>query len=240
VKLRTTSKRNSAAILALVAGTIIAVLVSSAVPTYSVDTRRTGPRDDRGFPSYYTDNRGLALRLCEDGTARCLNTDRGDLVAPEGEAFYWMAVGHIRSKRGPIDVEFALEAAFNDAGNPMVFDRIRIRGHLNRRGHYILQHPYGTRRFRAIRPREQRNVDVTTDLTCSLVRRPGHCRGNIDNFLRARKPPKGYVGWGGRLSHVKGGTVRNSLILRTHKGRIIGRAGRFEILGKRAGGLVNR
>ena len=68
----------------------------------------------------------------------------------------------------------------------------------------------------------------------------GRCRGNIANFLRARKPPKGYVGFGGRRTLVKGGTVRNALILQTHKGKFIGRTSKFAIVGKRAGGLRPR
>jgi hypothetical protein len=239
VHLRSTSPRNRTALLALVAGTVIAVLVAAAVPTYSLNTRQTGPRDNRGFPLYYTDNRGLSLRLCEDGTARCLQAVRGDLIPPEGEALYWAASATVHSRRGPIDVEFALEAAFGDAGRPIVFDRIRIRGHLNRRGGYVLLHPYGRNRFRAITPREQRNVNVTQDRKCARVRN-GRCRENIDNFLRAKNPPAGYVGFGERRTRVKGGTVRNTLVLKTRKGKVIGRAHRFEIVGKRAGGLRNR
>jgi hypothetical protein len=240
VNLRPTSKRSRTALLALVAGTVIAVLVAAAVPTYSLNTRKTGPRDNRGFPLYYTDDRGLSLRLCEDQTARCLGAARRDLRPPEGEALYWAASATIRSRRGPIDVEFALEAAFGDAGRPIVFDRIRIRGHLRRAGGYVLLHPYGRNRFRAITPREQRNVNVTQDRKCARVRNAPCRRGNIDNFLRARKPPVGYVGWGDRLSRVKGGTVRNNLVLRTRSGKVIGQAQRFEIVGKRAGGLRNR
>ena len=169
------------------------------MPTYSLNTRKTGPRDDRGFPLYYTDDRGRSLRLCEDGTARCLGAVRGDLIAPEGEGFYWMATSTVRSRRGPLEIEFALEAAF--AGTrPIVFDRIRIRGHLRRAGVYILDHPYGRTRFRAITPTEQRNVDLTIDRNCSLVRN-GRCRGRIDNFLRSRTPPRGTsASAGGRLA----------------------------------------
>lgn len=240
MNLRPTTTRSRTALLALVAGTVIAVLVAAAVPTYSLNTRKTGPRDNRGFPLYYTDDRGLSLRLCEDGTARCLGAARRDLRPPEGEALYWAASATVRSTRGPIDVEFALEAAFGDAGRPIVFDRIRIRGHLNHKGRYVLLHPYGRNPFRAIRPRFQRNVDVTQDRKCGRVRNAPCRRGNIDNFLRARTPPDGYVGFGERRTRVKGGTVRNSLILRTRSGKVIGRAHRFEIVGKRAGGLRDR
>ena len=148
-----------------------------------------------------------------------------------------MAAATIHSRRGPLDVEFALEAAFSDAGRPIVFDRIRIRGHLGRHGAYILGHPYGANRFRAIDIREQRNVNVTQDRMCHL-RRQSRCGGLIDKFLRARFHPKGYIGPGEQLRRVKGGTVRNSLVLRTGNGKVIGRTSKFEILGKRAGRLA--
>jgi hypothetical protein len=177
----------------------------------------------------------MQLQLCEDGTARCLGASPGDLVAPDGEAFYWMATAHIRTKRGPIDVEFALEAAF--AGQrPIVFDRLRIRGHLKQRGRYILQHPYGTTRFRAITPAEQRNVDFTVDRHCSLER-GGPCNERITNFLRARRHPAGYAGFGGRRTLVKGGTVRNSLVLKARKGKVIGRTNRCAIVGDKIGNV---
>jgi hypothetical protein len=231
----TKQRGKRSALLLLVSGIVIAAIVAAALPSQGLG--RAGARDDRGFPTYYKDNRGLALRLCEDGTGRCLGASRGDLVPPEGEAFYWMATATIHSKRGPLDVEFALEAAF--AGTrPIVFDRIRIRGHLNKKGAYILGHPYGANRFRAITPREQRNVDMTQDRSCHL-RRQARCGGLIDNFLRARVAPKGYIGPGAaRLTRVKGGTVRNSLILRTGNGKVIGRTSKFEIVGKRAGKLA--
>jgi hypothetical protein len=233
VHLKSTSKRSRRALLLLVVGTVLAAVVTAAVPSYSINTRQTGRKDSRGFPLFYTDNRGLHLRLCESGTPRCQGATRGDLVAPEGEAFYWMATATIRTKRGPIDVEMALEAAFGGARGqkPIVFDRLRIRGHLRQKGRYVLDHPYGSTRFRAISPREQRNVDFTVDRVCSLERR-GNCRGRIDNFLRSTNPPKGFVGWGGRRTQVKGGTVRNSLVLRDgHK--VIGRTSRIAVLGKR-------
>ena len=236
---RHSTPRRRVALLLLVAGTALAALVAAAVPTYSIDTRHTGKRDDRGFPLFYTDNRNLSLRMCEDGTPKCLRADRGDLIAPDGENFYWMATAHVPSRlgTGSIDVEFALEAAF--AGQrPIVFQRLRIRGHIHK-GRYVLFHPYGKARFHAIRGSEQRNVDTTRDRGCSLVKR-GRCPGNITNFLRAKNPPKGYVGFGGRRTLVKGGTVRNALILQTRRGKFVGRTSKFAIVGKRAGGLRPR
>jgi hypothetical protein len=211
----------------------MAALVAAAVPTYSINTHRTGGLDNRGFPRHYTADRGLKLQLCEDGTVRCQGADPGDLVPPEGEGFYWAATSTLHSKRGPIDVEFALEAAF--AGQrPIVFQRIRIRGHLRHRGLYVLEHPYGRTVFRAFAPREDRNVDLTIDRVCSIERN-GRCRGRIDNFLRAKNPPKGYVGFGGRRTRVQGGTFRNSLVLMSRKGKFFGRTNKFAIIGQRAG-----
>jgi hypothetical protein len=233
----TSKPRRRTVFLLLVVGTVVATVMAAAVPTYSLNTRRTGPRDDRGFPLYYTDNRGQALRLCEDGSAHCLRADPGDLVAPNGEALYWSASTTLHSKRGPIDVEFALEAAFGDSGRPIVFDRIRVRGHLNKKGKYVLLHPYGRIRFRAISIREQRNVDVTHDRNCSVVRK-GRCRGDIDKWLRGTRHPKGYIGFGQRKTRVKGGTVRNFLVLKTTKGKFLGKQAKFRVIGKKAGRLA--
>ena len=224
--------------MTLVAATVIAAVAAAAVPTYSLDTSHTGAVDSRGFPRHYTDDTGLKLKLCVDGTGRCLNAVRGDLVAPEGEALYWAATAPLRSRRGTVDVEFALEAAFNDRGRPIVFDRIRIRGHLSRAGRYVLQHPYGRTRFRAITPREQRNVDHTIDSSCSIERN-GRCRGRITNFLRSRNHPAGYAGFGERRTRVKGGTVRNHLVLRTRQGKVIARTSKLAVVGK-IGGRVGQ
>jgi hypothetical protein len=228
-----TPKTRRTAVRLLVLGTILAALVAAAAPTYSINTRQTGRQDSRGFPVFYTDNSGLRLRLCETGTAQCLRAGRRALTPPGGENFYWMATAHIRTSRGPIDVELALEAAFGGARGrrPIVFERLRIRGHLNQAGGYVLDHPYGTTPFRAIAPTEQRNVDFTRDRACSTKRR-GACGGMIDNFLRSTNPPKGYVGFGGRRTLVRGGTVRNDLVLRDG-GTVLGQTDRIAVLGKR-------
>ncbi|MFL6003893.1 MAG: hypothetical protein ACJ72P_13900 [Nocardioides sp.] len=148
-----------------------------------------------------------------------------------------MAVATLHTPKGPIDVEMALEAAF--AGQrPIVFDRLRIRGHTHK-GKYVLFTPYGRVGFRAISASEQRNVDRTLDRNCALVGN-GFCRrGQIRNFLRAANPPKGYVGFGNRRTRVVGGTLRNSLILQTKRGKVVAKTSKFMILGKRAGGLAN-
>jgi hypothetical protein len=79
-------------------------------------------------------------------------------------------------------------------------------------------------------------VDTTHDRSCSLERR-GRCAGLITNFLRARNAPRGYLGFGGRATQVKFGTFRNSVVLRTADGAVLGETDRFVIVGKIRGRL---
>lgn len=216
--------------LALAAGLLGATGSASAL-----NTNRTGAQDGRGFPRYYTDDSGLSLQLCEDRSPRCLGTGPGALVPPDGENFYWSASAELPSRRGTLSVELALEAAFTPNGRPLVFDRLRIRGHLDHGGRYVLRHPFGSKRFRAANPREQRNVNVTVDIPCSRVR-GGGCQERIDTWLRSRRPRAGYVGRGDVPTRVVGGTVRNELVLRARGRGVIGRTRRFAVVGKVAAG----
>jgi hypothetical protein len=217
------------------AGTTLAVLsvgaasLALAGTAAGISPAGTGALDARGFPTHYTDNAGISLKICEDGSANCLAATTADLDdRTDGEAFYWMATASIPSSRGNLDVEFALEAAFAAADQPMVFDRLRVRGDLSRQGTYTLQHPYGSTKVDAegLGPR---NVNFTDDITCSL---DAGCAGRITNFLRAINPPTGYIGGGETLSRVTGGTVRNELVLRAPNGDVIGRTIQFAILGQ--------
>ena len=229
-----TPKRSRIAFRLLVLGTIFAALVGAAVPANSINTNRTGRLDSRGFPLFYQDDSGVKLRICETGTAQCARAGRRALTPPGGENFYWMATAHIRTSQGPLDVTLALEAAFGGARGrlPIVFERLRVRGHLNEAGTYTLDHPYGSTTFRAIDPAEQRNVDFTVDRNCAM-KRGGACgSGMIDNFLRSTNPPQGYVGFGGRPTLVTGGTVRNDIVVRSGGGAI-GQTDRIAVMGKR-------
>lgn len=52
---------------------------------------RVGPvNPDTGFPAWFQDSNGLRLENCLDGPPNCLAA-AGDLVAPDGEAFWWDA-----------------------------------------------------------------------------------------------------------------------------------------------------
>ena len=212
-------------------------------PAQGLNTRKTGAADAAtgGFPAHYTDNSGVSLQLCVDGTARCGGADLlddgaggpGVSVAPDGEGFYWMATAAVRSPRGRIDVEFAHEAAWASATQPIVFDRTRIRGDL-RPGRYTLLTPYGRMRFAAVGT-GQRNVNLTQDLGCAQAR-GGPCSNKMTNWLRATGAPRGYLGNGAALTTVTGGTFRNSLILLAPNGKVIGRTARFAITGQLADG----
>jgi hypothetical protein len=218
-------------VAALVACMLGATLLSISGSATALDGRRIGPLDNRGFPSYYVDSVGRGVQMCDNGTAFCQGVRAGALTPPEGEAFYWSALAPIRTGRGTLDVEFALEAAF--AGQrPIVFSRLRIRGHLDRRGLYTLHHPFGNVKFRATRPAQDRNVNMTIDRPCSITR--GTCAPRMPTWLRARNQHKGYLG-ALRRTRVTGGTFRNNMSVEAEHHRIIGRTARFRVIGKLCG-----
>jgi len=217
-----------AALAAFVIGAAMLTIGGSAA---ALNGNRTGPLDRRGFPAYYVDEAGRAVQICDDGSAVCLGARRRDLRPPDGEALYWSAVTTMRTRRGPLEVEFALEAAF-EGNRPVVFRRVRIRGHLGRRGTYVLHHPYGNLRFAAITPSEQRNVNVTHDNRCSI--RGGRCAPRMTRWLRSTSRRGHYLGRT-RRTRVTGGTLRNSISVEAPNGRIIGRKARFRVIGKACG-----
>jgi len=218
-----------AAVLAVVLGASLLSLTGSA----SALSNRKGRLDDRGFPHFYMDEAGRALQMCDDGSLVCQGVRPAALTPPEGEAFYWVALTPLQTKRGRLDVEMALEAAFVGE-RPVVFRRIRVRGHLRQRGRYILRHPYGSIGVHAITPREERNVDVTIDVPCSL-QRGLRCAPRWDRFLKSTARRKGYVGTTRRTT-VTGGTQRNNVFLVARdNGRVIGKSKKFRIVGKVCG-----
>lgn len=209
---------------------VLAVTVLAGAPASGIDGDSTGPLNPLGFPLYYADDAGTTLRLCIDETASCLGAARRDLRdTADGEAFYWMAVAELPTRRGTLDVEMALEAAYGPPGTPIVFDRLRIRGHLDRAGRYLLKYPYGQRVLVAGRPSEQRNVNVTLDRPCSLT--GGSC-GRITDFLRSVSLPTGYVGMGDQPTRVTGGSQRNWVSLVAPSGHVVGTTHRFAVVGK--------
>jgi hypothetical protein len=240
LKKRTRARLFGTALAALAVG--VATLAVTG-PAQGLNTGKTGPPDAAtgGFPAHYTDDSGVSLQLCVDGTARCGGATAlddgaggpGVSVAPDGEGFYWMATAAVRSPRGRIDVEFAHEAAWASATQPIVFDRTRIRGDM-RPGRYTLLTPYGRTRFSAVGT-GQRNVNLTQDPGCALAR-GGPCSAKMTNFLRATGAPAGYIGNGVTPTTVTGGTERNNLVLLDSTGKKIGSTARFAITGQLADG----
>lgn len=111
----------------------------------------TGPvNPDTGFPFWYEDTNGLRLDLCLDGPPNCLAA-ANELVAPEGEAFWFQAEASMPTVPGTSDalLVLATEAAFADAGagQESAFDRVRIRANVANAGTYTVTHPYGTKTF---------------------------------------------------------------------------------------------
>jgi hypothetical protein len=172
----------------------------AAGPAQALDPAGVGPRNRQtgGFPAFYTDDAGRAARLCLNGKALCGGSGQGNFKAPNGEAFYWSASADLRAPGIDVSVEFALEAAF--AGQrPLVFDRLRVRGHANEAGSYTVTSPYGTFTVRATDPAEQRNINVTHDKGCAPGPR-GACtfrsatEGRITTFLHQEGAPRGFFG----------------------------------------------
>jgi hypothetical protein len=176
--------------------------------------------------------------MCDDGSAFCQAVGANALTPPEGEAFYWVALTPLKTPRGTLSVEMALEAAF--AGQrPIVFSRLRVRGHLNRRGNYLLRYPYGAVTIHAIAPGNQRNVDFTIDRPCSLTD-PGRCAPRMDRWLKSTTRAPHYLGTRTRTP-VTGGTKRNEVrLIARNNGKTIGVSRQFRIVGKICGTACRR
>ena len=235
---RTPARLVGTALAALAMG--VATLAVTG-PAQGLNTARTGPADaaNGGFPAHYTDDFGISLEPCIDGTARCggaTATDDGAggpgmAVAGDGEGFYWSATANVRSPRGNLLVIFAHEAAWADPVTPIVFDRTRIRGDL-RPGKYTLLTPYGQMKFSAV-GLGARNVNETQDLGCAQA--PGAtatCSAKMTNWLHAVGAPVGYLGNSASFTEVRGGTFRNNLVLLDGKGQKLGSSARFQVVGK--------
>lgn len=227
--------------LILVLSLLIAAPVLTVVgPAVALDRQRVGPVDrlQRGFPAYYTDDAGMALQLCDDGRASCLLARPRDLAPPEGEQLYWAAFAELSSPGIELSVEFALEAAWLGR-EQVVFDRLRVRGHVDRAGTYTLLHPYGQTTIEAESPVEDRNVDFTEDIGCEPLpggrcrfrQAAGDPRAHITTWLRQTDAPRRYMGNPEDPSRVTGGR-RQSVTVSGPAG--VASTAQFAVLGKRA------
>jgi hypothetical protein len=183
---------------------VAASALAAMAPAQALDSARVGPSDpgQRGFPAYYTDDSGVALQLCDDGTAACLATGPAELAPVEGEGFYWMATTSLSSATADVDIEFAAEAAWLDRNTPITFDRVRIRGHSDSGpGSLTVTTPYGPFTVDVGDPAAQRNINFTQDVGCAV----GPCNfaemttaanAHITDWIVSTTPPAGRVGDG--------------------------------------------
>jgi hypothetical protein len=186
-----------------------ATALAAMAPSQALDSAAVGPRDSTraGFPAYYTDDDGVALQLCVDGTAKCGNATLksdgaggdGPGVGPDGEGFYFVATTSLSAPGLDLDIEFAAEAAWMSARQPMTFDRVRIRGHSDSAGDIPVTTPYGTFTVTADDPVAVRNVNFTEDIGCAIApcdfrRMTTNPLAHITSWITAVNPPAGYIG----------------------------------------------
>jgi len=121
--------------------------------------RAVGPTDAvNGYPTFFRDETGLALDLCDDAAdLRCL----ADPVQPANplsvaigfgaEAFWWMGEAITPTAAGQALLVQAVEAAWlneNPApGDQIAFSRLRIRVDTSSVGTHTVTHPYGVNTF---------------------------------------------------------------------------------------------
>jgi hypothetical protein len=225
--------------LAAALASLVVPALTLVGPAEALAPAGIGPKNPQkgGFPAFFTDDAGRAVQLCLNGRLTCAGARMRALTPPEGEAFYWSATAALRAPGINVDVEWALEAAF--AGRrPMVFDRLRIRGHVSEAGTYTINHPYGTTTVRAITPDEQRNIDFTSDVGCA----PGplgRCtfasatNGRITTFLRQVGAPRGFYGNPNVFKPVTGGEQQSVSISGPSGGDT---TDRFAVMGRVARG----
>jgi len=133
---------------------LVALFGALAQPAYAA-VARVGPTSAAtGFPVWYQDATRQRLELCLDGPPLCL-TDRADLTAPEGEAFWWAAEADINRRGAPggtAQLVLAAEAAFasNKADSQISFGRVRVRvDDLRPNTAYSVTYPYGVHTLRS-------------------------------------------------------------------------------------------
>ena len=184
-----------ATLIAMLAAVAAAVSAAPAGASLSA----AGPVNPAtGFPDWYQDATGLQLQLCLDGLPAC-SAVASDLVAPDGEAFWWRGQADLSSGSLKAKLALAQEAAFLDGGR-ITFARARVTmtgGRPNTT--YTIRHPYGTLTVTTDAGGTGRSLDG--DVGCAAVPCDfaAALGGSLGPFLHwdptvAPAPPAGYVG----------------------------------------------
>ena len=197
-------------LLALLALTLAAAPALTLLgPAEALDPAAVGPRDpgQRGFPAYYTDDSGVELQLCDDGTAACAGATNATLAPADGENFYYMATADVTAPTSGLNVsiEFAAEAAWATKTAPVTFDRLRIRGNAPEVGTYTVTHPYGTTTVEVTDAAAQPNINFTEDVgcggaNCNFARMASAGTAHITSWITSDTAPPGYLGNGVRAA----------------------------------------
>lgn len=123
-----------------------------------------GSLNEYGYPSYYADQNGVALDLCDETAAAdplCANPPLDDPLSPPsiatgnfwGETFYFLATADMTFGGGDALLVLAVEGVMDNAteaiidGDQLVFSRIRHRltvpNDPSSAGTYTITHPFG-------------------------------------------------------------------------------------------------
>jgi hypothetical protein len=222
-----------AALAALVAALAMTVV---AAPAHAALTNVGPVNPSTGFPDWYQDGTGLKLQQCLDGPPFCL-TAAADLVAPNGEGFYWDAESTLPIGSGSVRLILAQEAAFLNTDR-IDFGRVRITVRAAAPNTtYTFAHPYGSA---TVTTDGLGNGRFSQDFGCGAAPCDwaAALRGPFTNFLRwnpavAPAAPSGFVGDSVTPHQVIGGTVRNTFGF--SGGGLSGSTALFTVAGKVAG-----
>jgi Bacterial Ig domain/Abnormal spindle-like microcephaly-assoc'd, ASPM-SPD-2-Hydin len=120
------------------------------------------------FPTWYGDSNGTRLELCLDGAPNCLAA-ASDLVAPDGEAFWFDATSDLPTPAGKSLITLGTEAAYAGpgVGQESVFNRTRLRINTPNTGSYTVTWPYGTKTYNVTEVSSAKfEINETIDLGC--------------------------------------------------------------------------
>jgi hypothetical protein len=222
-------RKGAALLVALLAGLLVALLTMMAATSHKAQAiPRVGPTAANGFPRWYQDADGTRLDLCLDGPPLCLAA-AGDLVAPDGEAFYWDANADMANigvgGAGRAGLVLAVEAAFGSANadSQITFGRVRVRvDNLRPNTTYKITYPYGVIRSTTDAGGELR---AGRDIGCGAASAANPCdfaralnSPVFENFLRwdprvNPQAPAGFLGNPNRPHEVIGSPTGNNFFL---------------------------